>query len=151
MTPDFIIAKLEEHCRAWIAAKRGKTFFAGDAFEPLEILAGGPVGFTVIFQWEGDGPLVDNPDADVVADTFKIIVSQNRGMSILRGETLVKGRAGQEPLWKICRELRDLVRSIVWDDGVNRLKMSYRGGKPVVAPQGVALDAQELKFTLPTQ
>jgi len=151
VTPDFVLSKLEEHCRKWIASKGGKSHFAGDPFEPFEILSAGPVGFTVIFSWEGDEPLVDNPDAPVELNTFKIIVSQNRGMSILLGEALVKGRAGQEPLWKVCRELRDLVRALVWDDGVNRQRMSYRGSKPVIAPQGVALDAHELKFALATQ
>ncbi|MCX6901696.1 MAG: hypothetical protein NT105_23705 [Verrucomicrobia bacterium] len=151
-SPDIVLAAMRDALADFAADNKGDISLAGDLFEVLEILAAAPGSLRIVLAWEGDVGVTDNPDVNLEAHTYLVIVSTQRGMKRIKGEQLISGRAGQKPLYKLAAEAKAAVRGIIFEDGAgNRLRLLYRGSKPTALDTGVRLDSQELSFSLLAQ
>lgn len=132
---------------------RGIFSVARDPFEVIELLGEAPGRFRVILAWEGEEPLGELATSGIAAHTFKVVVSHNRGLSILRGENRSGGTRDERPLLELAQLVRDRLRSAVMPNQDTGRRLQYRGCSPVRAEvEGAALtqlDAYELRFTLP--
>lgn len=125
---------------------------ARDPFEVIELLGEAPGRFRVIFSWEGEESIGTRPQSGVVKHRFKVVVSHNRGLSILRGENRTVARGEDKPLMELAQLVRDRLRSALLPDGATGIQLEYGGCEPIRAEttQGLAaqLDAFELTFRL---
>lgn len=145
-----LVADLEEYV---VDALHGIFSVARDPFEVIELLGEAPGKFRVILAWEGEESIGTRPQSGIVKHRFKVVVSHNRGLSILRGENRTVARGDDPPLMELAQLVRDHLRSALLPDGETGIQLEYAGCDPIRAEttQGLAaqLDAFELTFRLP--
>ena len=139
---------IREDLRPYVETQlKGIVSIAGDQFEVLELLGEAPGRFRVILSWVGEKPAGKHKDTPVVEHEFRIIVSHNRGLAILRGESQVIGRAGQASLLTHANEVRDRLRRLLFPEGDTEGTMTYGGCDPIEIDDR-QLDAYALTFRL---
>lgn len=153
LTPADLLTTLRDGLAAWALANRGNLHIAGDAFHVDQLLEQSPAGFRVIIWWSGDQPAGDVPEAGIVTNNLRVVLSLGRGMAKEKSAHLITGRAGQKPLYELVSEARARVRAIEFSDPADEISgvwADYMGCSPLAAPGGLPLDAYEVAFALET-
>lgn len=148
LSPADILGRIEKGIKPWCDAHRVKPSLATDSWNVLELLAQSPSGLRVILHWNGDDDAGGHESAGIVDNVVEVIVSHNRGLLAAPGANLVHGIAGQPPLYTTLSDLRAVLRSLTWPDGIASKRLFYKGTKPVTAPDGLPLDAMKMTFGL---
>lgn len=146
-----MLISLRDGLEAWATANKGKVQIAGDPFHALDLLLQSPIGFRVVVWWDGDEPATDIHQAGIVSNRLKVSISYGRGLAKDPSASLVSGRASQKPLYELISDLRSKVRAIEFSnqaDEISSVWAAYRGTTPIVVPEGIAIDAYDLNFTL---
>lgn len=152
MTPAALPAEdllklIEAHLRQFVeVAEKGYLSIARDPLEIIEQLGQAPGRFRTILNWAGESPQ-GHKTSGIVRHTFQVIVSHNRGLSIIKGLNLTTGRAGDKPLITLCGNVRDLLRTLRFPDGVTSISLEYGGTEPI-AVDGTQIDAFTQTWTL---
>lgn len=142
-----IFALLKDALRPFVeTTKKGVFSTAGDQLEVLQLLGESPGRFRVILAWEGE-ETIGQHSSGIVQHEIHVIVSHNRGLSILRGENLSVRRADDPSLMALTNEVRDLVRSLVLPNLRTSKLFEYGGAKAVVV-EGTPIDAYRLTFAI---
>lgn len=124
---------------------------ARDPWEVQELLAEAPGRFRVIMCWDGEDT-IDDHRTGLVAHKFRFIVSQNRGLPVIKGLNLSVGRAGDPALMTLANTVRDRLRTISFPDNKTSILLQYQGSDLVKVETGgmsLNLDAYELRFRFP--
>ncbi len=151
LTPADMLISLRDGLESWATANKGKIQIASDPFHALDLLLQSPIGFRVVVWWDGDEPSTDIHQAGIVVNRLKVSIGYGRGLAKDPSTGLTTGRAGQKALYALISELRSKVRAIQFSDPTDEISSvwaAYRGTTGVVVPEGIAIDAYDLNFTL---
>lgn len=125
---------------------------ARDPFEVIELLGEAPGRFRVILAWDGENPAAGTlPISGIGTHKLKVVVSHNRGLSILRGVSLHAAEAGRPSLMTLTRQVRDRLRTLLFSPSDTSRRLAYQGATPIRAEiegKATQLDAYELNFEL---
>jgi len=127
-------------------AKKGYLSIARDPLEIIEQLGQAPGRFRAILSWGGEKP-EGHRASGIVTHTFLIVVSHNRGLSILKGENLFLARGDDDSLVVLNAEVRDLLRALRFPNLITDRTLTYGGTEPV-AVDGTQIDAFTQTWTL---
>ncbi|MDD3885364.1 MAG: hypothetical protein PHI35_00650 [Victivallaceae bacterium] len=153
LEPSDLVASLATCLESWAGPLKGKVQVSRDGFDLLQLLILSPVGFLVLVQWVGDEDQTGEDHAGIVTNHFKVVLSQGRGLNVKPGNNLIAERSKMPPLYALVSSCRAHVCRFAFSDPVDEVSSvwpAYKGSSPFVAPDGAALDAQELRFTLET-
>ena len=106
--------------------------------------------FRVILLWEGDEDATGQPMAGIIRNTIAVVVSQNRGLRLWRGENIAVDTTSQKSLLTLLDGIRAHIRAFQWPSEVSDEKFLYLGKSPEVTPDGLPLDAYRMRFRLHT-
>lgn len=148
-----LFAKIVADLKPYVTATLyGFLSVARDPFEVIELLGEAPGRFRVILAWDGEDQAGISARSGVVNHKFRIVVSHNRGLSILRGENRTVARGEDKPLMELANLVRDRARSIALPNNETGRVLEYKGCEPIRAEfeggRAGMLDAYELKFEL---
>lgn len=131
-----------------VTASSGHLSVARDPVEVLELLGQAPGSFRVILAWWGEKP-TGSKYSGIVEHEIHVIVSQNRGLPLLKGANLFLSAAnpGDPTLTNLVGQVRDLLRGLEFPDKITEKVLTYAGCDPV-AVDGTAIDAYTLVFRL---
>lgn len=137
-----LMKQIHEHLVPFVeTASKGYLSIARDPLEIIEQLGQAPGRFRCILHWAGEAPAPDtHKDSGIVTHTFQIIVSHNRGLSIVKGANLFLARGNDKPLMTLCGDVRDLLRTLRFPKDVTSVTLAYAGTEPV-AVDGTQIDA----------
>jgi hypothetical protein len=134
---------VEEHAR-------GHLSIARDPYEMLELLGQAPGSFHCMLLWTGDKAFGDRYSG-IVNHEFHVTVSHNRGLSLLRGESMYLGNVPRghddKPLVALLAIVRDKLWAMEFPDRVTDRKLIYVGTDPVVI-DNTPIDAFTMTWTL---
>ena len=147
MPAEELLRTIERHLTPFVTvAEKGFLSIARDPLEIFEQLGQAPGRFRTILNWAGEQP-AGHKDSGIVKHTFQVVVSHNRGLSVLKGLNLGTARADDKPLYALSGSVRDLLRSLRFPDEVTSTALEYGGTEPN-AVDGTMIDAVTQTWTL---
>jgi len=127
-------------------AQKGHLSIARDPLEIIEQLGQAPGRFRAILSWGGEKP-EGHRASGIVTHTLQLVVSHNRGLSILKGENLFLARGDDASLVRLCGQIRELMRALRFPAKITDERLTYAGTEPV-AVDGTQIDAFTQTWTL---
>ena len=147
LTAQDIMRQIHEALTPFVeTAKKGYLSIARDPFEIIEQLGQAPGRFRAILSWGGE-KLEGHRASGIVTHTLQVVVSHNRGLSILKGENLFLARGDDDSLVQLNGEVRDLLRGLRFPVKITDERLTYAGTEPV-AVDGTQLDAFTQTWTI---
>jgi len=152
MKPNEILLAVRDALVTPVATSKGFLSIANHPFEVIELLAQTPAGFRVILLWEGDADITNQPSAGIVHTTIAVIVSQNRGLRVWKGENVMAPYGTGPNALPALIDLLDLVRTTIRGMTMAADQTStwwlYLGAQPETTPDGLPLDAYRMRFRI---
>jgi|GEM_PF-1368595 len=148
LKPNDIILNLRDGLKVYTDAQKGVLSIANNPFEVIELLAESTPRFRIVILWEGDEDATGQPLAAIVRTTVAVVVSQNRGLRLYKGESVMKDTESQTSLLTHLDAIRALVRAYRFPPETSDESFLYLGCAPEVTPEGFPLDAYRMRFRL---
>jgi len=144
-----IIKAFADDLATWARSRGGKPFFARDAAEPYELIAGmGPNDFRVVVMWGGDREFGGNIKQHLDRHTIEIWIGRSRGLAADPNGQLVYPVGDKPALLDLVEAAKQRVLEMQFPREVTREHPVYVGTESVTTPSGIPMAAYKITVTL---
>ncbi|MDE2106826.1 MAG: hypothetical protein KGL39_56950 [Patescibacteria group bacterium] len=140
MSTEDQLKAITDALRPWCAEFGGSVKLAHDRAHMLKVLGENPGAVRAAVMWAGDKPR-DEMNSDVIGRAdHKIWIAFSRGYNLegYPGKSLVDGVAGGQPMFKVVRAAKSIIRKL--RIGAEDEPLPFYHGTEMVNFEGVTLD-----------
>ncbi len=141
-----IFDAIQADLQPFMAAQKGLISIAKDPYEVLELLGYQPGTLRVIIAWDGE-EAIGHESSGIAKQLISVLVSRNRGLSVLKGDSLSASGGAWESLTKLTGQVRDRLRRLRFPEASTSEQLAFEGTETVVV-ENYPLDAFRIKFSL---
>jgi hypothetical protein len=131
----------------WAKNKGGTCEIVSDFVHLVESILSQKAGAPCVFiAFNSEDPRGENARAGRVDRGFLVVVSMGRSLQISKGDILIKGSSGSEPLFALVAQVRELCLGIEFDADRDECAQ-YKGTRPFQV-EGFLMDAYQIEFSV---